>query len=172
MKKGMIKIIYKRKGNKDDLRNYQPLSMLNMDYKILAKVFANRFKRVIPYIVKQAYGILGRDIVDTVTSIRDLIWYIKEKKGDGFLFSIDLEKAFDRVEQKYLFDLLKRFGFGNNFMKLMKCFYTDIFSCFKINVFVTVYVGISRSIRQGCPLLALLYTLVAEPLGLAINGEK
>ncbi len=44
MKKGMIKIIYKRKGNKDDLRNYQPLSMLNMDYKILAKVFANRLK--------------------------------------------------------------------------------------------------------------------------------
>lgn len=174
MKKGMIKIIYKRKGNKDDLRNYRPLSMLNTDYKILAKIFANRLKRVIPHIVttNQAYGILGRDIADTVTSIRDLIWYIKEKKSDGFLFNIDLEKAFDRVEHKYLFDLLKRFGFGNNFIKWIKCFYTDIFSCFKINGFLTDYVGISRSIRQGCPLSALLYTLVAEPLGLAINGEK
>lgn len=105
MKKGMIKIIYKKKGNKDDLRNYRPLSMLNTDYKILAKIFANRL-RVIPHIVttNQAYGILGRDIPDTVTSIRDLIWYMKKKKGDGFLFSIDLEKAFDRVEHKYLFD--------------------------------------------------------------------
>ncbi len=104
MKKGMIKIIYKRKGNKYDLRNYRPLSMLNTDYKILAKIFVNRLKRVIPHIVttNQAYGILGRDIVDTVTSIRDLIWYIKEKKGDGFLFSIDLEKAFDRVEQIFI----------------------------------------------------------------------
>lgn len=54
----------------------------------------------------------------------------------------------------------------------MKCFYTDIFSCFKINVFLTDYVEISRSIRQGCPLSALLYSLVAEPLGLAIMGEK
>lgn len=131
-------------------------------------------KRVIPHIVttNQAYGILGRDTADTVTSIRDLIWYMKEEKGDGFLFSIDLEKAFNRVEHKYLFDLIKQFGFGNNFIKWMKCFYTDIFSCFKINVFLTDYVEISRSIRQGCPLSALLYTLVAEPLGLAIMGEK
>lgn len=89
-----------------------------------------------------------------------------------FLISIDLEKAFDRVEHKYLFDLIQQFGFGNNFIKWMKCFYTDIFSCFKINGFLTDFIGISKSIRQGCPLSALLYTLVAEPLGLAINGEK
>lgn len=54
----------------------------------------------------------------------------------------------------------------------MKCFYTDILSCIKVNGFLTDYIEILRSIRQGCPLSALLYTLVVEPLGTAINKEK
>lgn len=174
MKTGMIKIIYKNKGDKDHLKNYRPLSMLNTDYKILAKIMANRLKKVIPNIIttNQAYGVLNRDISDIVTNIRDLMWYMKEKGEGGYLISIDLEKAFDRVEHKYLFDLIEKFGFGRNFITWMKCFYTDILSCIKVNGFLTDYIEISRSIRQGCPLSALLYTLVAEPLGIAINKEK
>lgn len=174
MKKGMIKIIYKNKGDKEDLKNYRPLSMLNTDYKILAKILANRMKKVIPNIIttNQAYSVLNRDISDTVCNIRDLVWYIKEKGEKGYLISVDLEKAFDRVEHSYLFDLIERFGFGKNFIRWMKCLYNGIFSCVKVNGFLTDFIKITRSIRQGCPLSALLYTIVAEPLGLAINADS
>ncbi len=40
------------------------------------------------------------------------------------------------------------------------------------NVFLIQPFKVSRSIRQGCSLSALLYSLVAEPLGLLINKEK
>jgi len=137
MKKGIIKIIYKNKGEREELKNYRPLSMLNTDYKILAKILANRLKKVIPNIIKtnQAYGVLNRDILDIVTSIRDLMWYMKDKGKEGYLISIDLEKAFDRVEHKYLFDILEKFGFGGIFFAWMKCLYNDILSCIKVNGF-------------------------------------
>lgn len=86
MKIGMIKMIYKKSGNPKDLKNFRPISMLNTDFKILAKVLANRLKKVLPKIIKttQAYGVQGRDIADVVKSIRDTICYMKEKGKGGF----------------------------------------------------------------------------------------
>lgn len=174
MKKGVVKIIYKKKGDKGDLKNYRPLSMLNTDYKILTKVLANRLKKVVPNIIttNQAYAVLNRDITDITNSIRDLIWYMRDKKETGYIISVDLEKAFNRVKRKYLMDVMEKFGFGEIFIKWIKCIYTDITSCVKVNGFLTEHFKITRLIRQGCPMSALLYTLVAETLGVAIEMEK
>ncbi len=85
IKIGMIKLIYKKRGNANDLKNYRPLTMLNTDFKVLAKVLANRLKKVLPTIISttQAYGVQGKDILDTVQSIRDTMFYMREKiRGD------------------------------------------------------------------------------------------
>jgi len=146
---------------------------LNTDYKILAKILANRLKIVVPNIIttNQAYAVLKRDITHVINNIRDMVWYMKEEKETGYIISVDLEKAFDRVEHKYLMHVMERFGFGENFLKWIKCLYTDISSCVKVNG-LTKNFKITRSIRQGCPMSALLYTIVSEALGLAIEQEK
>ena len=105
MTMGLVSIICK-KGDRDRLENYRPLSMLNKDYKILARVLANRIKGVIGTVVgnTQAYSIPGRDIADTVSSIRDTIQHIKGQKS-GIVLSLDLNKASDRVDHKYLYSV-------------------------------------------------------------------
>lgn len=45
----------------------------------------------------QAYADLNRDITDITNSIRDLIWYMRDTKEKGYIISVDLGKAFDRV---------------------------------------------------------------------------
>src|SRR4029434_152251 len=135
---------------------------------------ANRLKRVLPRIIQtnQAYAVLGRDISDTVNSIRDKIWYVDREGKKGFLINIDLEKAFDRVEHDFLFEVLRKYDFGDKFVHCLRGLYLDAKSCVKCNGFLTDFIYLTRLIRQGCPLSALLYTLVAEPLGLAINAES
>lgn len=86
--------------------------------------------------------------------------------------SLDFENAFDRVEHGFLFDVLRRFNFGENFTKWIMILYKGALTKIKCNGFLTDAFKISRSIRQGCPLSSLLYSLVSEPLGLAVKEKE
>ena len=44
----------------------------------------------------------------------------------GFITLIDFEKAFDSIEWPFLFNCLKSFNFGNNFVSWIKTLYTKI----------------------------------------------
>lgn len=124
---------------------------------------------MLPKIILSNHGVKWRDISDTVSNIRDVISYMNEEKRSGYVISMDFEKAFDRVEHEFLFAILKRFGFGENFRKWIKILYKDAMSFIKCNGLLTDAFKITRYIRQGCPLSAQLYSLVAEPLGMKIK---
>ena len=169
---GLITIIYKNKGSKRKLENYRPLTVLNTDYKILTKVLANRIKTAAPTIVAptQAYGIPGRDISDIIRTIRDTIECMG--KDGGIILSMDLNKAFDRVEHSFLFCTLEKFGFGQRIINWIKLLYKNARSRIKINGAITDPFPLERSVRQGCPLSAVLYSLTAESLAEMIKKDK
>ena len=172
MSTGVISILFK-KGCREKLENYRPLSMLNTDYKMLARVLSNRIKRVIGTVVggTQAYSIPGRDISDTVSSIRDVFGHMKKEVG-GVVVSLDLNKAFDRVNHTYLFRVLEKAGFGKGLVGWIRRIYAGAMSCVKVNGVITNVFKLGRSVRQGCPLSAMLYALSAEPLAALLMKNK
>ena len=174
MRHGIITLIYKNKGDKNSLRNFRPISLLAVDYKILARIMANRLKIVLPSLISefQTCCIIGRDIADTTASVRDVIELIEQDNIEGYLIKVDQQNAFDRIDHKYLFHILDKFGFGDKFIDWIKIFYSEIFSSVKCNGFLTKYAPLKNSIKQGCPISALLYVLAAEPLGQAILKNK
>ncbi|KAJ1167571.1 hypothetical protein NDU88_007960 [Pleurodeles waltl] len=117
LREGMITLLYKQKGEKEDLRNWRPISFLNVDYKLLAKAIANRLKKVIKKIVHpdQTCGILGRQIADSLALVRDTIEYVKSRKVPMALVSLDQEKAFDRVSHEFMDRTLRALGLGDFF---------------------------------------------------------
>ena len=79
---------------------------------------------------------------------------------------LDQEKAFDRVDHKFLLKTLKHLNLGDNFISWIEIILKDISSQIKINGFLSDdHILIAREVWQGDPLTTLLYVIIAEVLG-------
>ncbi|CAM2119976.1 unnamed protein product [Caretta caretta] len=103
-----------KKGDLRDLQNWCPVSLLSMDYKIVAKAISLRLGSVLADVIHpdQSYTVPDRSIFDKLFLVRDLL-ELGRREGLSFaLLSLDQEKAFDRVDHGYLLSTLRAFGFG------------------------------------------------------------
>ena len=116
--------------------------------------------------------IKGRYIGENVRIIEDMMFYTSKNNIPGFMELIDYEKAFDMVEWDFLFRTPTTFNFGLNFIKWIKLLYNSISSCTINNGYLSHNIKLSRGIRQGCPISALLIVLVAEILSIKLRSDK
>ena len=109
MRFAILTLAFKGKdsSNKNDrlyLKNWRPISLLNVDYKIGAKVLANRLQNVLHYIINpdQTCNVPGRSILDNLYLIRDSYEYIFQKQLPIAMISLDQEKAFGQLNWQFL----------------------------------------------------------------------
>ncbi|KAJ1167540.1 hypothetical protein NDU88_007931 [Pleurodeles waltl] len=166
LREGTIALLYKHKGERCDLKNWRPISLLNVDYKILAKTMVNRLKSAMGELVHpdQTCGVPGRRVADSLALIRDTIQYITDRNIHAALVCLDQEKAFDRVSHEFMERVLQGFGLGERFCNYVRIMYTDIFSSVMVNGWKTDPFPIRSGVRQGCPLSPSLFVLVIELL--------
>lgn len=171
-KKGLIRISYKKNG-RIHIENYRPITLLNVDLKILTRTLAKRMAKVLPRLIHDNQKCVpGRNITTNIHIVQDLIDAINSGRDGAALIFLDQEKAFDRMSHEFIFKTLEKFGFGNKFIEWIKIIYSDMISSVKVNGFLTAEFIIKRGVRQGCPLSALIYVLCAEVLGIEIRANK
>ena len=168
---GLITLIYKEKGDINDLKHWRPITLLNTDYKIYSKTLADRLRKVTGHVIDidQGCALGGRTIHDQLHYITDLIDYYKETKNTSMLLTIDQEKAFDRVHHELLFRLLRKLNFGPMVTGQIEIIYSKMTSRLMINGHMTDHFDVSRSVRQGDGLSMILFVIVAELLAQTIR---
>uniref|UniRef100_A0A8C5LMS8 Reverse transcriptase domain-containing protein n=1 Tax=Leptobrachium leishanense TaxID=445787 RepID=A0A8C5LMS8_9ANUR len=153
--------------------SYRPISLLNADIKLLARVLANRLQKHLPGLVDpdQVGFIPGREARDATTRVINAICRAHSDNTPFLLLSTDAEKAFDRVLWPYLHKVLEGFGLGEGFLKWITALYSAPTARIRVNGALTPSFPIRNGTRQGCPLSPLLFALALEPLLISIRAN-
>ena len=128
---GIITVIPKKDKDPLFVKNWRPISLLNQDYKLIAKCIANRIKSTLPYIIHedQTGFMKNRYIGENLIKIFALMTYSKQKDLKNYLVTIHFEKAFDYLDKEYIFFCLKFFNFGADIINWVKILYNNSNSC-------------------------------------------
>lgn len=169
-----ISLLLKKDKDPTQCGSYRPISLLNVDVKILAKVLACRLERLLPKIISddQTGFIKNRHSFSNIRRLAAIVYSPSASPCPEVVLSLDAEKAFDRVEWSYLFNVLKRFGFGNIFVQWVKLLYHSPLASIQTNYSRSDYFPLTRGTRQGCPLSPLLFAIAIEPLSIALKSTS
>ena len=154
-----------------DLDDYRPITLLNTELKILARVLANCLQLVISNLIgpEQNYAVKGRSIQDNLHLVREVLEGLKDDTK-AMLISLDQAKAFDKVDNQFLATVLETAGFKPGFCKWISMMYQNPQAVVQVNEQCLEALAIEWSIQQGRP-LSLLYVLALEPLLHRLRNE-
>ena len=154
-RRGVITSIPKPNKIRFYLKNWRPISLICVDYKIASTVIANRLKIVLPSIISETQkGFLkNRCILENTRLLYDLMQKLDEEEGEGLLLLVDFEKAFDSLEWSFIERALNFFNFGESLRKWVKVFYTDIMSTILYNGHLSTFFPIERGVMPAIPVL-------------------
>ena len=85
--------------------------------------------------------------------IDDTIEFVDTEDEEGVIIFVDQQKAFDRMEWRWLNYVIECFNFGLKFREWVYMLFKKGKTCIKTNGFISKFFAISRSARQGCPAL-------------------
>ena len=181
-KNANISLFYK-KGDPTLVSNYRPISSMNTDCKMYTNLINSRLA---PWAVAKLHpdqkGFVPGRLMNEHTRLASEVAHLCDATGTpGFIVGLDQAKAYDRVDQPWLLQVLVASGLPPDLILLISDLTNNCKSRVRINSGYSPYFTLKRGVRQGDPLSCLLFNFSIEPLairlrqvvkGLAVPGLK
>ena len=108
-RQAVSKLIEKKKKkvrDKTPLKNWRPISLLDVDLKILSKAFASRLKTLVPSIISLKQTAYIKKRFENGRLISDILSVTNTLKLKLYLVTMGIEKAFDPLDHSFLISVL------------------------------------------------------------------
>ena len=140
-RRGVICLIPKDDSCLIELTNWCPLTLLNVDCKILAKALGPRAEKVLSLLIhsNQTGFMKGRFIGQNVRLFNDIMEYTESKKLPAILLFTDFRKAFDTIEWNFFLKCIELYNFGPNIRRWISILYNNVESGVMNAGFMTNY---------------------------------
>lgn len=173
-RRGIVTLIPKKGKDLKHISHWRPITVLNNDYKIIAKALASRLSKVLTQIIhpNQTGFISSRYIGTNIRNVQDVIDQILSSAEGGMVVSVDFSSAFDLLDRDFLYRAMQSFNFGNKFINYISTMYNESEICILNRGLSTGWFKTSRGVRQGCPVAPLLFVLAVEKLALRIRSSE
>ena len=172
--RGLIKLIPKEGKDPLWVKNWRPITLLNVDFKMLTKALSLRLASVLPDLIHtdQKGFVKGRYSGENVLDIYAMISAAADNKEQYVFLLLDIEKAFDSVSWSYLEEVLIAYNFPPSFIAWVQILHNDKELRLINNGHMSQPITPTRGSAQGCSLPPQLYVLVMETLALSIRKNS
>ncbi|MCO5593350.1 hypothetical protein L7F22_047361 [Adiantum nelumboides] len=145
--------------------------MLTSAYKIFAKAIALKITPALSawLCAEQKGFIKGRRITEDVISMWEGAEHTESLCQDIVFVKVDFDKAYDRLEWSFILESMEIMGFGPKMINFVRTLLGNAQARVALNNSLSDPFGLSRSVRQGCPLAPLLFAIAVDSLNCAAN---
>jgi hypothetical protein len=166
-RQGLITLLHKG-GDKpaDQVASYRPITLLNSDVKLLARVLVGRMVPALECVIDQTQTAFlpGRWIGDNVLFHLEEVDYSQAEGVPGCVLFLDFEKAYDRLDRGWLFRCVDRLGFPQEVGRWVRLLLQGSVAGVLYHGFVSPWVPVLSGVAQGSPASPAMYLIAAQPL--------
>ena len=171
---GIICCLPKGDKPRQHLKNWRPITLLNVFYKLISGCISQRIKLTLNTLISktQTGFISGRYIGENTRLVYDIMSHAESNNIPGLLVLVDFEKAFDSIAWSFVYKVMKLYGFGENIIQWIKILNKNFRASILQSGFLSEQIDIMRGCRQGDPAAPYIFLLCAEILSTLIKYYK
>ena len=157
-------LLFKKKNDKNDLKNYKLIIIMNVNYKIFTEIFMQRLVKAFDFVIEkhQSIFLFEKLIDDNIRTIQKIITKHKNAQQRIVIVFLDQKKIYDRVSHEFLWAALKKLEISVRFIFWVKLLYADVKIKIYINDHQNEKLQMKCEIRQNDFLNCSLFVVVIE----------